>query len=768
MTDKAENIVDLVVHPLEYQCIPSDHHLITFNTCYKITTTISVTKDREVFDYAKGDYVGLNEYLLGCDLTDLYNSSDTEEIWNILKRHILTGMNRFIPKVKLRSRQFPVWFTPHLRHLIKCLRTLQRKYTKNPTTNNFQRLVFAQCSFQDTSRAAKSVYEQNLIQNYATNHDPKIYQYIKQYTKSCALPPQLHLENNVANTDNEKAKLFNQYFFSVFTKSNFQVPHLDGLNPSANSLETVHLTESDVFGAIVNLNPHKATGIDLIAPRILKSCACTLSLPLLHLFTTSLNTSSIPYEWKIHKIIPVYKSKDKTSVTNYRPISLLCNVSKVFERLIYDKVISTVANLITPHQFGFQKGHSTLQQLLLFFHQLITSNDEIDVIYVDFRKAFDSVPHNELLVKLWNMGITGTLWKWFESYLSNRSQCVSINNSLSDCLPVLSGVPQGSILGPLLFLVYINDLPSVISSSNTFIFADDTKCFKIIKTESDIQLLQNDLTSLAHWSDNNHLSFNISKFVLLRLHNKFNSEYTIHGNAIPHSSSCKDLGINLSDNLSWRLHYQTITSKAYKSLGLLRRIFNDTYCPLARKNLYISIIRSTLLYCSCLWKPYLLSDIELIEKVQKRATKYILCDYTSDYKSRLMRLNLLPLMYIYDLYDIMFFINSVKSPSDKFNILDYVEFTFGTTRSAGLKLKHKSAPTNSVMNSYFYRIPRLWNSIPVINLSYPLTTIKLKLKKYFWNHFINNFDSNNFCTFYYLCPCHKCTKTPAPTNYCTL
>ena len=124
-------------------------------------------------------------------------------------------------------------------------------------------------------------------------------------------------------------------------------------------------------------------------------------------------------------------------------------------------------------------------------------------------------------------------------------------------------------------------------------------------------------------------------------------------------------------------------------------------------------------------------------------------------------------MYIYDLADIMFFIKSVKFPSEKFNILDYVEFTSGSTRSAGLKLKHnyKSASTNNVMNSYFYRIvrriPRLWNSIPIIDLSYPLTTIKFKLKNYFWNHFIDNFDSNNFCTFYYLCPCFKCMKTPA-------
>ena len=364
--------------------------------------------------------------------------------------------------------------------------------------------------------------------------------------------------------------------------------NLDESNLPANSLDAIHLTESDVFNVIANLNPHKATGIDHIAPSVLKSCAYTLTLPLHHLFTTSLKTSIIPNEWKMHKIIPVYKSNDKTSVKNYQPISLLCNVSKVFEHLIYDKVISTVTKSITPCQFGFQKGTSTLHQLLLFFHQLITSKDEIDVIYVDFRKAFDSVPHNELLMKLWNIGIVGTLWKWFRSYLSDRAQCVSINNCLSKCLPVLSGVPQGSILGPLLFIVFINDLPSVISSSNTFIFADDTKCFKTIKTESDIQQFQTDLVALSHWSENNHLSFNVSKFDFMRFHNKFNSEYTIHGNAITHSSSCKDLGVNFSDNLSWRLHYQTITSKAYKSLGLLRRIFMMTFIALRQKKLYIS------------------------------------------------------------------------------------------------------------------------------------------------------------------------------------
>ena len=214
--------------------------------------------------------------------------------------------------------------------------------------------------------------------------------------------------------------------------------------------------------------------------------------------------------------------------------------------------------------------------------------------------------------------------------------------------------------------------------------------------------LQEDLNSLINWTINNHLSFNLSKLLFMSFHRKFNSQYIINDHIINESPSCKDLGIIFTNSLSWRKHYEMISSKAYKSLGLLRRVFKDSHCPQARKSLCISLVRYKLLYCSTLWRPYLLKDIELIEKVQRRATKFILSDYTSDYRTRLTQLGMLPLMYIYEISDILFFIKLLKTPTDKFNILNYVSFNTGSTRSSGIKLHHKTAHTNAAMNSYFF------------------------------------------------------------------
>ena len=160
----------------------------------------------------------------------------------------------------------------------------------------------------------------------------------------------------------------------------------------------------------------------------------------------------------------------------------------------------------------------------------------------------------------------------------------------------------------------------------------------------------------------------------------------------------------------------------------------------------------------------MLKDIESIEKVQRRATKFILSDYTSDYRTRLTQLGMLPLMYIYEISDIFFFIKSHKAPTDKFNILNYVSFNIGSTRTSGIKLHHKTAHTNAAMNSYFFRLPRLWNSLPIIDHTQSLAVIKQKLKKFLWNHFFANFD-NSPCCFHYLCPCSRCSKNPASNNF---
>ena len=186
-------------------------------------------------------------------------------------------------------------------------------------------------------------------------------------------------------------------------------------------------------------------GIDNIGPKILKLCAPALYLPIHHLFSLSLSHQCLPAEWCIHCIVPVFKSGDRTSIINYRPISLLCTTSLVLEHLIYNKVLAVASNRISSFQFGFTKNRCTVHQLLLFINHIFPpfgQKAQTDIIYFDFRKAFDSVPHNELLLKLWLFDITGNLWFWFKAYLTSRKQLVSVNHCFSTTLPVLSGVPR--------------------------------------------------------------------------------------------------------------------------------------------------------------------------------------------------------------------------------------------------------------------------------------------------------------------------------------
>ena len=365
----------------------------------------------------------------------------------------------------------------------------------------------------------------------------------------------MHFDSFSAKNDYDKAKLFNKYFHSIFTQSSFTLPPISEIPSVVSLISDIFIPESDVFSELSLLDTSKTMGIDNMGPKILKFCAPALYLPIHHLFPLSLSSQRLPTEWCTHSITPIFKFGYRASTKNYRPISFLCTISQVLERIIYSKIIPVVFPKFSPYQFGFTKNRSTVHQLLIFLNHVLDSFEikaQRDVIYLDFKKAFDSVPHNELLLKLWNIGITRL---WFKAYLTSRNQVVSVNKAFSDSLPVLSGVHQSSILGLLLFLIFINDLHQSNRCSSLLLFADDAKCFRMIQ-------LQSDLSRLSNWSNHWKLSFNELKCTLIHFSAnspEFIENFTLNQHQFSVSNSCKVLGVILTSNLDFSDHYTYIS-----------------------------------------------------------------------------------------------------------------------------------------------------------------------------------------------------------------
>lgn len=747
----------------------SDHYMLIFTLEHCINDHVRCHTTR--FDYNHADWHNMNQFLYQYDFTLALSSNNTEFIWSYIKTAINSAADLFIPKIQVNSNtQQPQWFNPPIRHKIKCLRTMKRKYSNHPTDSNERKVANLQKELQMMIAQAKSDHESNLILSYAHSNNNKIFQYISSLKGNDNYPSQMFYNDKQASTNQDKAQLFNDYFYSVFTHSSDSIPDQPDSTPNSDTLHNIEILSSEVFDLLTNLDTNKACGIDNISPKLLRYCASPLLQVICHLFTISLSNSTIPKDWRTHNIVPVYKSGEKSSICNYRPISLLCVLSKVLERIVYNYMIDHIEGKLTKHQFGFLPKRSTLQQLLLFTHEVLETKNETDVIYMDFKKAFDSVSHNGLLRKLNTIGITGKLWSWLKEYLLRRFQSVKIGDSLSPLCSVLSGVPQGSVLGPLLFAIFINNLPDCIRSAIPFIFADDTKCLLKVKSSEDVNKLQKDIDNAAEWSQSTDLLFNEAKFAHVRYWARptfdiDSTTYLVNGKPIKQFLQHKDLGITFSSDLNWTTHYKNITAKAYQTLGLIRRTFK-TDCINAKKQLYIALIRSQLMYCSQLWRPQLIKDITTLERVQRRATKYILNDFSSSYKSRLQQLHLLPLMYIYELNDLMFLVKSIKSPVSNFDIRQHITFTTNNTRSGShLKLVHPRTLSAVQSHFYFNRITRLWNHLPVIDLSAPLHVIKKQITQYLWNHFTTNFTSDNICTLHILCPCHRCSRLPITTNF---
>lgn len=319
------------------------------------------------------------------------------------------------------------------------------------------------------------------------------------------------------------------------------------------------------------------------------------------------------------------------NVTNYRGIAKLNAIPKLFEKLVTDTVSHYVSSAISPYQHGFRKGYSTTTNLLEFSSHVIdgfVSGMKTNVIYTDFSKAFDKVNHHILLWKLRVIGFKGKLINWIESYLQDREQVVTFGNSYSNPIRVTSGVPQGSHLGPVLFLLFINDLPNSLSNSRLLMYADDVKIFRTFENENDHTKLQEDLTSFLSWCCVNmmELNFKKCKHMVFSRTNDYPSNFSMGAFQLERVNSFLDLGILLDPKLNFNTHITTMVNKAYGVFYFIKRWAKEFTDPYITKGLFTSLVRPILEYGSVVWDPQYNHYVNLIESVQKQFVLFCLGD----------------------------------------------------------------------------------------------------------------------------------------------
>lgn len=372
---------------------------------------------------------------------------------------------------------------------------------------------------------------------------------------------------------------------------------------------------------------HKVSSPDAIPMMFYMKLANSLSTPLCILFNKSLKERCFPDVWKTSFVSPIFKDGDKQDVTNYRVVSIICSISKIFERLIFNRLFGEFKNSIHPSQHGFFSKRSTLSNLMEFVNAVTESManaGQVDALYTDFAKAFDRVSHSLLLKKLENFGFSKPMVQWFKSYLSNRSQYVRIGGTSSERINPTSGIPQGSILGPFLFVIFINDLLSMLSTA--FGFADDLKLIRKIVTGGDCYMFQMEINRLQKWCEENRLDLNVKKCAIMTFthktdRTKLEYQYAIGDAILSRVNLKRDLGVWLDDKLSFKQHIDATTRKAYQMLGFIFRCGKFFNNPESMLVLYNSLVRSRLEYCSTIWSPFYEKYKTIIERVQRKFTR---------------------------------------------------------------------------------------------------------------------------------------------------
>ena len=715
----------------------SDHSVLMIET--NLLSRISTNKMSR-FNYKKGDFPKMRKMFKEVRWHDELQGEDVNACWLRFKEIYDDVVEKCVPISNGKRKKKPPWMTSELLRMLRKKRKLWKKYKNSQTAESLSEYKNLKKKLKKLILRSKLKFEKEIAKNSKQN--PKVfYAYIGgKKSNRTGVGPLQNVHGEIVTDDRVQAQMLNDYYGSVFEVEKAEIPDVG--QKSSSILASVAITEGIVKEKLKNLKRYSSPGPDGIQNIVMLEAWEELALPLTIIFKRSLRTSEVPEDWRTANVTPVHKGGSKKLVNNYRPISLTSTVCKILESIIKTNVMSHLISnsLLLSSQHGFMGKKSCLTNLLHCMEEVtkvLDDGDCVDVLYLDFAKAFDKVQHQRLIAKLKALGIDGEILAWIRAWLSGRKQRVVLNGQQSDLIQVLCSVPQGSVLGPILFIIFINDIDICIESVLALLlkFADDTKVIKRIQTRADNEDLQAVIDNLYKWAEKWQMYFNVDKCKLVHVgRNNPKFQYAMNGIQIQAVESQRDLGMMFDHTAKPGLQCAKAASKGNQVLGQLLRSFQCREKDILVQ-LYKVFVRPHLEYAIQAWSPYLVKDIEILEKVQKRMVRQIR-NITGTYEEKMTKIGLTTLQERRLRGDCIEAFKMLKG----FSRVDHTIWFDKVSRNIGpqtrlstdpLALDTQHARLDLRKNFFSVRTPPIWNSLPLtVRQSSSVNQFKNKYDEY--------------------------------------